>query len=175
MGIELARNGLVGCTHDRLRFPLRQSFRRGIDQCRCLLNVAIGVIDALWHLVVADGEMDEAALRLRSPIAVGGYLDIAHRIGLAPHSGRIDADRDLTQDRISLLVHLITLALIPRELEPCNTTIAYGACVQLSHNPSTQVLVGCPSRSRGQGRPLASIPLRVSRAPSAGTITVHIP
>ena len=53
--------------------------------------------------------------------------------------------------------------------------LAYLASVQLSHNPSTQVLEGRPSRSLGQGRPLASIPLRVSRAPNAGISTVHIP
>jgi hypothetical protein len=53
--------------------------------------------------------------------------------------------------------------------------IVYLAAVQLSHNPSTQVLEGRPSRSLGQGRPSASIPLRVSRAPSAGMSTVHIP
>src|ERR1700757_1812320 len=51
----------------------------------------------------------------------------------------------------------------------------YVACVQLSHNPNTQVLEGRPSRSLGHGRPSASTPLRVSRAPSAGTSTVHIP
>ena len=46
--------------------------------------------------------------------------------------------------------------------------IVYLAAVQLSHNPSTQVLEGRPSRSLGQGRPCASIPLRVSRAPAPG-------
>jgi hypothetical protein len=53
--------------------------------------------------------------------------------------------------------------------------IAYLASVQLSHNPSTQVLEGRPSRSLGQGRPCASLPLRVSLAPWAGINTVHIP
>jgi hypothetical protein len=56
-----------------------------------------------------------------------------------------------------------------------NARMAYPACVQLSHNPNTHVLEGRPSRSLGQGRPLASIPLRVSRAPSAGISTVHMP
>jgi len=51
----------------------------------------------------------------------------------------------------------------------------YRASVQLSHKPKTQVLEGTPSRCLGQGRPWASIPLWVSRAPSAGTSTVHIP
>ena len=51
----------------------------------------------------------------------------------------------------------------------------YRASVQLSHKPRTQVLEGRPSRCLGQGRPWASIPLWVSRAPSAGTSTVHIP
>src|SRR5690242_13038665 len=54
-------------------------------------------------------------------------------------------------------------------------TECYRASVQLSHKPRTQVLEGRPSRCLGQGRPWASIPLRVSRAPSAGTSTVHIP
>src|SRR5690348_2253523 len=43
--------------------------------------------------------------------------------------------------------------------------IVYLVAVQLSHNPSTQVLDARPSRSLGQGRPCASIPVRVSRAP----------
>ena len=88
MLVELAGDRLVGGTHDGVRLPLRQPAGRGIDQCRRLLDIAVGVIDALWHPVVADREMDEAALRLRPPIAVGRHLDLAHRVGLAPHSGR---------------------------------------------------------------------------------------
>jgi hypothetical protein len=32
----------------------------------------------LKHAVIADREMDEAALRLSAPIAVGGHLDFGH-------------------------------------------------------------------------------------------------
>ena len=99
MLVELAPNGLVGAAYDRLRFLLRQSADRGIDQCRRLFYIAVGVIDALRHPILADREMHEAALRLRSPIAVGRHPDLAYRIGLTPYPGRIDAARDLMQDR----------------------------------------------------------------------------
>ena len=84
MLVELAGDRLVGRAHDRVGLPLREPPGRGVDQGRRLFDIAIGVVDALWHAVVADREMYEAALGLRSPIAVGRHLDLAHRVGLAP-------------------------------------------------------------------------------------------
>src|SRR4029077_2394270 len=106
--VELAPDRLVGSAHDGLRLPLRQPPCRGVDRCSRLLDIAIGVIDALWHPVVADREMDEAALRLRPPIAVGRHLDLAHRVGLAPCSGRVNADRDIVRFGMGLVVHVMT-------------------------------------------------------------------
>src|SRR5690349_1564489 len=51
----------------------------------------------------------------------------------------------------------------------------YCASVQLSENARAQVLNGRPSRSRGQGRPAALTPLRVSCAPNAGINSVQTP
>ena len=51
----------------------------------------------------------------------------------------------------------------------------YRASVQLSENARALVLNGRPSRSRGQDCPLASMPLRTRRVPSAGINTVHTP
>ena len=55
------------------------------------------------------------------------------------------------------------------------TASSYRASVQLSEKASAQVLKGRPSRSLGHGRPAASTPFRVRRAPSAGISNVHTP
>jgi hypothetical protein len=49
------------------------------------------------------------------------------------------------------------------------------ASVQLSEKANADVEKGRPSRSRCQDRPLASMPLRTRRVPSAGIKTVHTP
>ena len=49
------------------------------------------------------------------------------------------------------------------------------ASVQLSENANADVEKGRPSRSRGQDCPLASMPFRTRRVPSAGINTVHTP
>ena len=98
MLVQLARDRLVGGAHDRVGLPLREPPGRGVDQRRRLLDIAIGVIDALRHAIVADREMHEAALSLRAPVAIGRHLDFAHRVRLAPCSGRVDADRGLVHD-----------------------------------------------------------------------------
>ena len=95
MLVEHAFDCLVGGMYDRVRLPLGQPAGCGIDQCRRLLDIAVGVVNALWHSIVTDREMDEAALRLRPPIAICRHLDLAHRVGLAPHPRRVDADRGL--------------------------------------------------------------------------------
>src|SRR2546430_389398 len=66
------------------------------------------MINALRHPVVADREMDQAALRLRPPIAVGRHLDFAHGVGLPAHSGRANADRGLAKFGMGLVVHVTT-------------------------------------------------------------------
>ena len=105
MLVQLAGDRLVGGAHDGVRLPSRQPPGRGVDQRRRLLDVAVGVIDALRHAVVADREMHQAALRLRAPVAVGRHVDAAHRIGLVTLAGGVDADRDVVQDGMRLVVH----------------------------------------------------------------------
>jgi hypothetical protein len=58
----------------------------------------------------------------------------------------------------------------PAEAVPLHTT-----SVQLSENANADVEKGRPSRSRFQDCPLASMPLRTRRVPSAGINTVHTP
>jgi hypothetical protein len=104
--VELARDRLVGAANYSFRLPLRQPAGRGIDQCCRLLDIAIGVINARRHAVVADREMDQAALRLGSPIAVGRHLDFAHRVGFAAGSGCANADRGVVRFVMGLVVHV---------------------------------------------------------------------
>ena len=96
--VELAGDRLVGGAHDRVRLPLREPPGRGVDQRRRLLDIAVGVIDALRHAIVADREMHKAALGLRAPVAVGRHVDAAHGVGLVTPAGGVDADRDVVQD-----------------------------------------------------------------------------
>src|SRR5690242_21109671 len=56
--------------------------------------------------------MHQAALRLRTPIAVGRNIDAAHRIGLLTLVGCVDTDRYVTQDRMSLIVHMYRSLLL---------------------------------------------------------------
>jgi hypothetical protein len=53
------------------------------------------VIHLLRHPVVADVEVLQAALGLRAPVPVGGYLNLAQAVELPPHPGGIQADRQI--------------------------------------------------------------------------------
>jgi hypothetical protein len=105
MLVQLPRDRLVGRVRDGIRLPLWQPPRRSVHQRRRFLHVAVGVIHALWHAVVADREMHQAALCLRAPVAVGRYVDAAHRIGLVTTAGGVDADRGLMRDGMLLNFH----------------------------------------------------------------------
>src|SRR5277367_6843539 len=50
--------------------------------------------------------MNQAALRLRAPVTVGRHVDAAHRIGLVTLAGSVDTNRDVTQDRMLLVIHV---------------------------------------------------------------------
>ena len=105
MLVQLAGDRLVGGARDGIRLPLRQPPGGRIDQRRRLLDVAVGVVDALRHAIVADREMHQAALRLRPPVAVGRHVDVAHRIGLATLASGVDADRRVVQHWMILMIH----------------------------------------------------------------------
>jgi hypothetical protein len=100
MRVELAGDRFLGGADDGIGLPARQPSGGGIDQRRRLLDIAIGVIEALGHAVVADREMLEAALGLGAPVAVGRHVDTAHGIGLMAPAGGVDADGNILQDRI---------------------------------------------------------------------------
>ena len=54
MVVELARDRLVGRLYDGVRLPLGQPSLARIDKGAGFLDVAVDVLDFLWHLVVAD-------------------------------------------------------------------------------------------------------------------------
>jgi hypothetical protein len=92
---------------------------------------------------------------IAAPVASGWSV---RRVGLAP-TGK----RRLVTARANSRRHPL-LAVPPQT-----------ASVQLSENANADVEKGRPSRSRGQDCPLASMPLRTRRVPSAGINTVHTP
>src|SRR5256885_3006763 len=51
--------------------------------------------------------MHQAALCLRAPVAVGRHVDAAHRISLVTLAGGVDADRDVMQERMCLVAHIM--------------------------------------------------------------------
>ena len=75
MFVQISGDDLVGDPGNQLRLPLGQAPVAAVDQRCGLLDVPIGVIDGFGHAVVSDGEVDERALGLGAPVAVGGYLD----------------------------------------------------------------------------------------------------
>jgi hypothetical protein len=103
--VELACDRLVGGMHNGVGLPLRQPSGGRVDQCRRLLDIAIGATDRLWQPIVADREMDEAPLGLRPPVAVavGRQLDLVHRVSLSPHPGPANTDREIVQFRMGSL------------------------------------------------------------------------
>ena len=56
------------------------------------LDGAVGVVNLLGHLVVANGEVDQAALRLRAPVLVSGHLHLTHAVELPALAVRVEAD-----------------------------------------------------------------------------------
>src|SRR5215831_1311649 len=107
MVIKLAGNRLVGRARDGVRLPWWEPPRRGVDKRGRFLDVTVAVIDTLRHPVVADGEMHQAALRLRAPVAVGGHVNAAHRIGLVPLTGGVDTEGNVVQDGMRLVFHRV--------------------------------------------------------------------
>jgi hypothetical protein len=78
--VKLARDGLVRRTNDGLLLPSGQTASLMVDESARFLHVAIGVVDGLWHAVVADGEVLQGTLGLGAPVAVGRHHDLAHAV-----------------------------------------------------------------------------------------------
>jgi hypothetical protein len=76
----------------------------GIHAGRGLLHVAVGVVDLLRHPVVANVEVFEAALRLRTPIAIRGDFDGAEAVELLPHPHCVETDRQVEDLRLPSVV-----------------------------------------------------------------------
>src|SRR5947209_18999076 len=92
MFVELARNRLFGGADDRPGLLLGQPAGRLVDQRARLLHIAIGVINRLWHTVIADRKMMERTLGLCAPVSVGRYIDPAHTVEFLPLALRGKAD-----------------------------------------------------------------------------------
>jgi hypothetical protein len=107
LAVELALDHLVADAGDEIGHPARQQAELGIDPRRRLLDVAIGMRDGERHAIVADGEVDQRALRLGAPIMLARNLDDAHRIGLAPHARLAGADREVEDARRLLVLVLV--------------------------------------------------------------------
>jgi len=90
--IQLAAGHLVADPLDQLALPGRQPPGRGVDHRRGLLHVPVRVVHLHRHLVVADVEVLQAALGLRTPVMVRGHLDVAQAVEFLPHPGSVQPD-----------------------------------------------------------------------------------
>ena len=140
MLIQLARDRLVGGAHDRVGLPLRESPGLGVDQRRSFLDKAIGVVDALRHAIVADREVQKAALGLRTPIAIGGHVDAAHGIRLVTLAPGLDADRDVAQGGLFLTIHGVSPSMGRRAAAICATD---GAPIYDREQRATAIAAAC--------------------------------
>src|SRR5882762_8610419 len=85
--VELAGNYLICRLFDELQLVARKFSKFMIDDRGGLFENAEGADHFARHAIVADSEMDQATLGLRTPILVRGHLNLAHRIGFDTSSG----------------------------------------------------------------------------------------
>src|SRR5262249_39695198 len=97
LAIEFAGDHLVSGSDDRSCALLLEPPRGAVDERGRLLDVAVGVVDGLGHMVVADREVDQRPLRLRPPVVLSRDLDLAKRVALDPLTRRARANRDIAQ------------------------------------------------------------------------------
>jgi hypothetical protein len=102
LGVEVARDRLVGHPADQVGLPLLEPAGAGVHRRGSLLDVAVGVVNRLGHAVVADVEVGQRALRLGAPVVLGGYLDVAEGVGLGAGAGGVESDREI-EDRWGVL------------------------------------------------------------------------
>jgi hypothetical protein len=60
-----------------------------------LLDVSVGVVHLVGHPVVADVEVDEAALSLGTPVPVCRHHDVTEAVELLAFAGGLQTDREL--------------------------------------------------------------------------------
>ncbi len=93
--IQSSAHHLVAHPLDQLAFPVGQAAGPGVHHRSGLLHVAVGVVHLFRHPVVADVEVLEAALGLRTPVPVGRHFDVAEAVELPARAGGIEADRHI--------------------------------------------------------------------------------
>jgi hypothetical protein len=81
MIVELALDHFIARIYDKLKFVVAQLSELVIHQRASFFQNAESADHFAWHHVIADVEMAQRALCLRAPVAIGGDLDRAHRIG----------------------------------------------------------------------------------------------
>src|SRR5580658_4775645 len=52
------------------------------------------MVQFLWHPVISNGKMYQAALGLRTPVMIGWHVDDSHGIAFLPFSGNMESNGD---------------------------------------------------------------------------------
>ena len=81
---QFSRCDLCRCPHDGPAGSFFKHSKVHVRQCRGLFLPAEGMDNGRRHPFGPDRKILQAALCLCTPIAVGGYRDLAHRIALGP-------------------------------------------------------------------------------------------
>ena len=69
--IEGAADDFIAHSFDEGALPNGKAVMAGIDNRRGLLDITVRVINLVRHSIMTDVEVDQAALGLRTPVAVG--------------------------------------------------------------------------------------------------------
>src|SRR6266436_5030929 len=85
--VQLADNYFIGSLFDEPQLVAREFPKFMIDDCGGFFENAQGADHFARHAIVADSEMDQAALGLRAPILVRGHFNLAHGIGFETTAG----------------------------------------------------------------------------------------
>ena len=164
MPVQLARDDLLAHPRDQPGHPVLQPPGSPVDDRGRLFHVAVRMVDGLGHPVVADREVQQRALGLRSPVPVRRDFDLAHGVGFGAGSGYVQAHRQVKD-------------LVRRQASP--TTVAGAARNAigwrvLNNNDldpaaSTQMFQAFVDRGKaGVLAPVQSAPARSSSSSSSG-------
>ena len=93
-----AGKDLVAAPDDGVHFFRGQNFQLAVGQRGCFFDQRVGVHEFPRHLLAADGEIFQAALRLRAPIAVFRHQNRTHCVLLFPVLIHATADSFLARD-----------------------------------------------------------------------------
>src|ERR1700754_3113273 len=89
VAVEFAFDHFVASLHDQFGFVRRKFSEFFVDLRSGFFEYSERANHLARHPIVANVEVVQRAFGLRAPVAVGGYLDVSHRVGFSSGFGRL--------------------------------------------------------------------------------------